>query len=296
MDFTLFNSILSSLETWLLILFSFWWVFPIVLLFFYFRKKYTDDDIFWINLITWEFWSWKSYNLALNSYDYNKSWLFIIWNNPNSFVNIFYNSLSDLEKVFNFILLYTKLTNQKEFLNFKFRPIVFNIDEAHNYFFSRSFKANITKEKLLVLTQLRKRSILVNFITQELWQLDIFIRRLTPIVIRYYSFIWFLRRWKMFYLPNPEDINLNDETKVEKIKSWFYLAPSFLLFLSKKRRNMLNEKWVSKFVVWFDDKISNLDFEWFLLEIYPLNTSFWQDFWRIYKKVYWDKDLSSYNC
>jgi len=63
-------------------------------------------------------------------------------------------------------------------------PIRVVVDEAHLYYFSRDFK-KFDFDTLLILTQCRKRKVSIDFITQELAQIDVFIRRLVPYVSRY---------------------------------------------------------------------------------------------------------------
>jgi hypothetical protein len=187
---------------------------------------------------------------------------------------------------------YAEITNNKEFIQSWFRPISFNIDEAHNYFFSRSFEKNINVDNLMVSTQVRKRQILISFLTQELAQLDVFFRRLAWWKIKkYYSWLWFIRFWKLFYVPNPENTNLEDETEAQIKKRWVYLAPHFLTFLSKQRRDMIPEKWVSKIIVWYTDLLNDVSFTDFLLMVYPIETENWKKFWNIYKKQYWDTEF-----
>jgi type IV secretory pathway VirB4 component len=94
-----------------------------------------------------------------------------------------------LKKVFNVLVEYSQTTNNKDRLNdYKtFRPIIFILDEAHLYFFSRWFSKNFDKEQLIILTQVRKRKISMYLITQELAQLDSTFRRLVPAVRKYYK-------------------------------------------------------------------------------------------------------------
>jgi len=266
----------------------FWPLLPFIILFFRLVRKYSDSDPYGLEIITWEFGGWKSYNLWLDTLAYSQNGFFVISNNPNSFVDLYFDHRSDLEKIFNFLLKYVEITNHQSFIEYGFRPIVFNVDEAHKYFFSRDFKKNMNEENMTILTQIRKRSILSWFITQELAQLDVFFRRLTNGNIkRYYSGLWFIRFWRNRYVPNPETTSLNEESGEASITSkWLYLAPNFLSFLSKNRRHLLPEKWVSKFVVWFVKRLDNLTFKDFIFKLYPLETDFWADFWDIFSQIY----------
>lgn len=293
----MFDYLISSFDYiyWVILqLIPFWWIFIIILFFLYLIKKYSDNDIFWLRIETWDFWGWKTYNNTIETKKFSNKWLFTISNIRNDFIDLKFDSKLDLERIFSYLMEYSRITNNKQFINNWFRPIVFNIDEAHNYFFSRWFQDNIDSNNIMVLTQVRKRNILATFITQELAQLDIFLRRLTTwIVKRYYQGLWFIRFYKIFYLPNPETTNLNEDSDewVRLIKKGIYFAPTFLLYFSKLRKEMLNEKYVSKIIVWYTDLLNDLSFMDFLLKLYPINTTFWKDFWVIYKNIYWDKQF-----
>jgi len=273
-------------------IFKFRFLIPPFVLLFYLQNKYSDKDFFGLSITTWEYWSGKTYKNSLENKKYSENWVFIISNISNSYVDIVFNSSFDLERIFTYLITYAEITNNKEFIENWFRPISFNIDEVHKYFFSRTFDKNISEEKLMVITQLRKRSILGNLITQELAQLDIFFRRLTWWIIkRYYEWLGFVRFRKLFYVSNPEETNLEDETKSKLIKRWLYLAPNFLLLLSKNRREMYKEKWVSKIIVGFEDKLNDLTFTDFLQKIYNPETEQGQKFWNIYYKYYKEKEF-----
>jgi hypothetical protein len=277
-------------------LLAYWFMFPFIGLFLYLVFKYTDRSIFWVRIICGAFGDWKTYNNSLKTKDYADKWFFIISNIRNSFTNLKFDSVLDLERIYAYIMEYARITNNKEFIENWFRPIVFNIDEAHNYFFSRSFEKNLNKDNLMVTTQCRKRSILNHFITQELAQLDVFFRRLCGgDVMRYYAWLWFVRFWRQYYVPNPETTNLNSEEEwVEIKKRWIYLAPNFLTFLSKNRRFLLPEKYISKIIVWYEDLLLNYSFMDFLKDLYPIDTKNGRNFWEIYKIKEWNKQIKTF--
>jgi len=282
----------NIIKLWLNSLLMFRWLYPFIIILLYLIKKYSDVDFYWLRIVTWEYWSWKTYSNSLENKEYWKQGIFIISNVCNSFVDLLFNSRLDLERIFTFLITYAEITNNQEFIETWFRPISFNIDEVHKYFFSRTFEKNINEENLMVITQLRKRSILWNLITQELAQLDVFFRRLTWWIIkRFYPFLWFLRLYRIYYVSNPEETQLEDETKSKLIKRGFYLAPNFLLFLNKNRRELYKEKWVSKIIVWFEDKLIDYTFTNFLEDIYTKGTEFGDNFWSIYNQFYWDKEF-----
>lgn len=272
-----------------------WWVWVLFVIFLWLISKYTDKDFFGLQIVTWAFWSWKTYNNSLETKNFSEEWLFIISNIRNSFTNLKFDSSLDLERVFSYIMKYAEITNKESFIKLWFRPIVFNIDECHNYFFSRNFWENMNGDNVMVLTQLRKRNILANFITQELAQLDIFIRRLSQwMVKRYYAGLWFIRFWRLYYVPSPDTTNLESEEEwVQVVKKWMYFAPTFLLFLSKKRRNLLKEKHISKIIVWYEHLLKEYKFTDFLIDLYPLESDFWKEFWKVYKKEYWEKEFKT---
>ncbi len=239
--------------------------------------------MYWVKIITWEFWAGKTYNVFYQAYLRKKSKEdpFIISNIPYGFVDLVYTWVEDLQKIFNVLVEYAQTTNNKEILNnyWKFRPIIFILDEAHLYFFSRWFSKNFNKEQLIILTQVRKRKISMYLITQELAQLDSTFRRLVPAVRKYYKGLgWY--SWGTDYYFKKDDTDVKDENVADKTGGWFlaggFLAPAikskFVKWFNLKSKDFFNDYWTSYFITWF---WKNID-EDFNLEKF-MDLLYWQN-------------------
>jgi len=217
---------------------------------------------YWVKIVLWEFGSWKTYNVYYEAYmrKISKENPFIIANVPYSFVDLVYTWIEDLKSIFKILVEYSKDTNnQKDLENYWwFRPIIFILDEAHLYFFSRWFAKNFDKEQLIVLTQVRKRKISMYLITQDLWQLDSTFRRLVPSVRKYYKWFWWWR-WYIDYYLKKDEIDVKDENIAEKVWWWIvrgaFLAPwlkaKIVKLFKTKSLNYFKDYWTSFFITWF---------------------------------------------
>ena len=234
---------------------------------------------YWVKIILWEFWSWKTYNVYYEAYlrKLSKENPYIIANVPYYFVDLCYSSVDDLIKIFKVLVDYSDITNKKEILQDYdwFRPIIFILDEAHLYFFSRWFSKNFNKEQLIVLSQVRKRKISMYLITQELAQLDSTFRRLVPAVRKYYYWFGFWR-WYVDYYLKKDDTDIKNEEISDKVGWWpvfgSYLAPKikyfFLKILNSKKLAFFRDYWTSYYITWFEKKINVLTLNSFLNDLY----------------------------
>lgn len=184
---------------------------------------------FWLSIVWWAFGAWKTKNVFLDSFLWKQKypyWL-LLANVPYDFVDVYFEDKENLNTIFDWLKRYIEETNTEKYLrNWKRLPIRVVLDEAHLYFFSREFKKFAT-EDLLILTQCRKRNIQIFFITQELAQIDILIRRLVPYVYRYQKLILWFRRQVLYYFKTSETSDIWDEINVELIEKEI-LRPNWL--------------------------------------------------------------------
>lgn len=224
---------------------------------------------YWIRIITWEFWAWKTYNVfyeAMKNKYYNNA--LIISNIPYSFTDLFFSSSKDMINIFNLIVQYIDITNNEQCLRqyHNFKPVHIIIDEWHLYFYSRRFSKNFDSDQLVVNSQCRKRKIKIDFITQELAQLDSTFRRLVPYIRKYYRWLWFWRWYKDFYLKKDETDLKNEEIADViwwgPIFGWFF-HPNFKKYLIKlfwknQEKIFFNDFWTSYYVTWFQGNNINV--------------------------------------
>lgn len=214
---------------------------------------WTFWDWYWIRIITWVYWSWKTKNTFQRAFlrkQDNPDWV-LISNLDYDFTDFYFNSKRDLGWVLKDLVKYIYDTNNSDDLkkNFEFPPIKLICDEAHIYFFARKFK-DFTDDALLVLTQCRKRELWIDFITQELWQLDVFIRRVAPF-IQYFEKapFWFVRE-SIQYCINPECTSMRDTTAFEE-EEFVYLLPN--VFWKKLKSSLqwyFSQEFMTKKVIW----------------------------------------------
>lgn len=218
-------------------------------------------DWYWLKLITWTFGAWKTKNVFQSAYLWkllNPDWI-IISNLNYDFVDILFDSKEDFDFVLKDLVQYVRDSNNVDELkeSIKFPPIKIIVDEAHIYLFARDFKW-FTKDILLVLTQCRKRDISIDFITQELWQIDVFIRRLAP-YIHYFQTLWFwMRKQSILYSLDAEATSMRDELSFEEVDSSYLLPDSWALFFKKKTlKRFYDQKYLTKYVIWWIHVYSN---------------------------------------
>lgn len=211
---------------------------------------------YWLRLITGEFWSWKTKNVFQSAFLWKKAnpnWI-LISNLKYDFVDFYFNSKKDFDFLLRDLVRYIYDTNNEEDLkkSIDFPPVKIIVDEAHLYLFARDFKW-FTKDILLVLTQCRKRDISVDFITQELWQIDVFIRRLCPYIEYFQKLPFWLTKQSILYSLDVEWTSMKNEEMFEEVESSRLLPFSRWPVFNKKVIDYYNQKYLTKKVIWYDD-------------------------------------------
>jgi len=289
---------LDILKTiWELYILNIWYIW--VILFVLIKLKWWPKEIFWIDIVLWEFWAWKTYNVMREALDYKNQWCFIISNAPYSFVDLKFNSLDDLNTIFKMFVVYFQDTNFENYLKTdNFRPIVFILDESHLYFFSRNFMKNLQDETMITVSQCRKRNILIRFVTQELAQLDSTFRRLVPYVRKYYTWIAWFSFYRDYYMKTDE-VDVKNEEKVEVIGKGWFLTPWKLFWnlkykISDKYKQYHSERWVSRYIVGLKMKYwKNLLDDFTYLDF--LQRLYWDDLLASIDWSFVKKDLTKEN-
>ena len=255
-DFSLFK----YLFIWILIL------IPLVLLYLIISWRLSLFNMwfwewYWLRLITWEFGSWKTKNVFQSAFLWKKEnphWV-LISNLDYDFVDFHFDSKLDFDFILRDLVQYIRDTNNVEDLkkSIEFPPIKIIVDEAHLYLFARDFKW-FTKDILLVLTQCRKRDISVDFITQELWQIDVFIRRLCPYIEYFQKLPLGFSKQSMFYSLDVEWTSMHNEEMFEEVESSYLLPFSRWPIFNKKIKEYYAQKYLTKYVIWW----SNVWYSW----------------------------------
>jgi len=250
-DFTLLKWILI----WVLIL------IPIIFAFLLISWKVTLFNMwfgegYWLRLITWEFGSWKTKNVFQSAFLWKKAnpnWI-LISNLKYDFVDFYFNSKKDFDFLLRDLVRYIHDTNNLDDLkkSIEFPPIKIIVDEAHLYLFARDFKG-FTKDILLVLTQCRKRDISVDFITQELWQIDVFIRRLCPYIEYFQKLPLGLTKQSILYSLDVEGTSMKNEEMFEEVESSWLLPFSRWPVFNKKIKDYYDQKYLTKFVIGYEN-------------------------------------------
>lgn len=228
---------------------------------------------FWIKIIVGSFGTWKTKNTFQDAYLWKKEnpdWI-LIANVPYDFVDLQFSHKDDLNKVFAFLKRYIQETNNDvTFRMWYFPPIRLIVDEAHLYYFSRDFKA-LDKEILLIMTQCRKRRIAVDFVTQELAQLDIFIRRLCPFVVNYSTLPFWFRVESLYYMKTAESTELwEDNVNTELVSSQYMRNNRRSLLFKPSLKDYFNQKHLTYYIIGADhllDEFTYEDFEAWVKEL-----------------------------
>lgn len=258
-----FNQVSSwdfSILKWVLIAIPIVAVLIIIYFFISWKLRVLDNWTFWqwywLRLITGAFWIWKTKNVFQSAYLWKKDNPegILISNIKYDFVDIPFNSKRDFDFIMKDIVQYIRDTNNYDELkkSIDFPPIKIIVDEAHLYLFAREFKS-FTKDLLLVLTQCRKRDISIDFITQELWQIDVFIRRLCPYIEYFESAPLWLTKQSIYYCLDADTTSMRDEDKFDEVESVYLLPfsrwPTFRPIL----KWYYEQKFLTKYVIWWED-------------------------------------------
>lgn len=228
---------------------------------------------YWLRLITWGFGAWKTKNVFQSAFLWKKQnphWI-LISNMNYDFVDFYFNSKRDFDFILRDLVQYIHDTNSDEELkkSIAFPPIKIIVDEAHLYLFARDFKW-FTKDILLVLTQCRKRDISVDFITQELWQIDVFIRRLCPYIEYFEKMPLWMTKQSILYSLDVEWTSMKNEAMFEEIESSLLLPFSRWPVFDKSVKHYYDQKYLTKKVIGYSDvRASDEDKEAICSKKYP---------------------------
>lgn len=145
------------------------------------------NSLYWATMITWDFWSWKTFWLWAELYQQKKDNpdICLIANIPWSITDIYYNSMSDFSKIVDYLYqFYAETNNDLKWYDDKWRDIIIVMDEAQRYFPARWFKENkeLWEKLTIILTQCRKRYTKFRFATQRCKMVDLNFRRLADYV------------------------------------------------------------------------------------------------------------------
>jgi len=226
------------------------------------------NTYFWqwygLRLITWSFGAWKTKNVFQSAYLWKKDNPegILISNLKYDFVDFYFDSKKDFDFILKDLVQYIRDTNDFAELhkNFDFPPIKMIVDEAHLYLFARDFKA-FTKDLLLVLTQCRKREISIDFITQELWQIDVFIRRLCPYIEYFEEKPLGLTKQSIFYCLDSDCTSMRDENAFEEIESSYLLPFKRGPYFKPILKNYYEQRFLTKYVIGWKDVYSSTESE-----------------------------------
>jgi len=225
---------------------------------------------FWLSIVGGSFGAGKTKNVFLDSFLWKKKypyWL-LIANVPYDFVDVYFEDKNDLNKIFERLKMYIEETNTEPYLRkWQRLPIRLILDEAHLYFFSREFKKFATDD-LLILTQCRKRNIQMFFITQELAQIDVLIRRLVPYVYWYQKILFWFRRQILYYFKTSETSDIWDEINVEIIEKEILRPNRLQKLMTPTLKYYFEQRFLTYHVVWSLEKLFS-NYEQFLERLIP---------------------------
>lgn len=286
---------------------------------------------YWLNIITWNFGSWKTFKLGTVLYDLKEENpnVCIISNVPRSITDIYYNSINDFQMVLEHMYMFYEETN-KDFNTYDstWKDIVLVMDESQIYFPARWFadkKQKELREKLtIILTQCRKRYTKIYCAVQRTKMLDINFRRLA-------DYIWFCEQYKRFgiqlarlyifecswaiddLIGDDGDLFSSEEKLMEMdINDWGISRHmtdvlNSLMILQHPKWNLWNEKNVTRHISWLLQDIYTLNYEEFRKKLYLKVIERPQiefknndlipiyQYWKQLQDLYWNKLLINEN-
>lgn len=247
---------------------------------------------YWLSIITWNFGSGKTFWLGVELYELKEKNpdICIISNVPRSITDIYYNSIDDFQMVLEHLyMFYEETNNTLKNYNSTWKDIVLVMDESQIYFPARWFadkKQKALREKLtIILTQCRKRYTRIWCAVQRTKMLDINFRRLADNIWFYYkdSFLWIkLARLYIFQcwwvlsdlLGDDSTTRTNEEDLMSMDLNWWKLTShqtdllDSLLVIRHPKRNLRNEKVITKHISWLLENVYKLDYGQFRKKMY----------------------------
>lgn len=245
-----------------------------------------------LSIITWNFWSWKTFWLWIELYklkDENPN-VCIISNVPRSITDINYNSIDDFQNVLDHLYKFFEETNNElEDYDKKRKDIVLVMDESQIYFPARWFgdkKQKQLREKLtIILTQCRKRYTKIRCATQRTKMLDMNFRRLADYIRFFYKdsilgfkfaklhifecswaindLLW--DEWTLFN--NPDELAEMDINDGAIARHQTEILNDLLVILHPKRKLRI-EKPITKHISWLLEDVYKLEYEDFKKKLY----------------------------
>ena len=242
---------------------------------------------YWLNIITWNFGSWKTFWLWTELYKQKEENpnVCIISNVPRSITDIYYNSINDFQTVLEHLYMFFEETNENfETYNATWKDIILVMDESQIYFPARWYADKKQKELreilTIILTQCRKRYTKIYCAVQRTKMLDINFRRLADYIRFYFTskarWINFCRlhifecSWAIDDLIGDDSNLFSSEEKLLemdinewKISRHMTDALRDLLAILNPKRKLRHEKNITKHISWMlkdEYKLSYLEF------------------------------------
>lgn len=270
-------------------------------------------------MITWDFWSWKTFGLGAELYQQKKENpdICLIANLPRAITDVYYNSMSDFSTLIDHLYRFYAETNSdlKDY-DKKRKDIIIVMDEAQRYFPARWFKENkeLWDKLIIILTQCRKRYTKFRFATQRTKMVDLNFRRLADYV-RYYRkdniFIFKVSRLNVFQcggwvsdLLGEDWITWEtvDDLKESQVYSWLWSHNTdildSILKIKNPTRSLWDEKHITQHICWLFGDYYNLSYEdlvkKFMVEQHnEYAVSLYNDYW-IPILAFWSKTVDNY--
>lgn len=223
---------------------------------------------YWITVVLWQFWAWKTFNIFWEAYKFKKKYwenCVIIWNIPYNFVDILFDSVDDFKLLNSYLVNYVRDTNDDLSLKKRnFKKIMYIIDEAVIYLDPLEVQRSFPKDVMRVFMQCRKRDISIFQVSQDLSFQVKRTRIVSKIVRKYYHFLWGF--YRDFELLTNDSTDLKDERVAEQIGWWMLLgmlAPNWLKTLFHPFFvNYFLQRHLTNYVVGFSNKF-NMTYEEF---------------------------------
>lgn len=278
------------------------------------------NSLYWATMITWDFWSWKTFWLWAELYQQKKENpdICLIANIPWSITDIYYNSMSDFSKIVDYLYqFYAETNNDLKWYDDKWRDIIIVMDEAQRYFPARWFKENkeLWEKLTIILTQCRKRYTKFRFATQRCKMVDLNFRRLADYV-RFFRkdnlFMFKVSRLNIFQCGGGvSDLLWEDwitwetieDLQESQVYKWVWrhntdILDSILKIVNPKRW-LWDEKHLTQHICWlfwnyfnmsYDEFVSRLEVEKHLVPAVWIFNDDWipvMSIWKKYIDNYW---------